>query len=167
MFNTDFIILSFLLCVICHPEAPTSHTGEPSSPDAQSQELCGLLSYFLHLILLRHSCSCYSCWNSQVSIWIQKTGYDTVNAVGLNISSFPLIYVSLSSSCSSRRDEDGRRDTASLWSFLYSSLHWLWQTLLGIAVRVRQNHCQGKMQYCIIFLNYFLFHAVFGLLCSL
>lgn len=83
------LLFSRFFCVICHPEAPTSHTGEPSSPDAQSQELRGLLSHLLHLILLRHSCSCYSCWNSQVSIWIQKTGYDTVNAVGLNMFFFP------------------------------------------------------------------------------
>lgn len=51
---------------------------------------------------------------------------DAINGVGLNIFSFPFnLWICLSSSCSSRRDEDGRRDTASLRSFLYSSLHWL------------------------------------------
>lgn len=68
MFKADVIIQVFLVCINCHPEAPAGRTGEPGRPDAQSQELRGLPSYLLHLILLRHSCSCYSCWNSQVSI---------------------------------------------------------------------------------------------------
>lgn len=48
-----------------------------------------------------------------------------------------------SSRWSSCRDEDCGRDSAAFWGVLYPTRHRLWQTLLGGAVWICQNYCQG------------------------
>ena len=53
--------------------ATKSRPGDACRPDAQSQELRGLLSHLLHPVHLRHPGSCYRFRNSQVSIRIRTT----------------------------------------------------------------------------------------------
>lgn len=59
----------------------------------------------------------------------------------LCLTPIPCICV-LWSSC---RDEDGWRNTATLWSVLHPTCHWFWQTLLGSSVRICENDCQGEI----------------------